>query len=201
MSFFSPTAFGSLHLAFNLKRGSKVPSDFVKSLLNSPKAGRFQRLHFYVAVGGAKSRQTIFFNIIKVIESDSSSITGRPWCENLLPYLEGPAESSDIVHSNSEMIFIIDRFPKVQLCLNETVLFTSVLYQGSSHYLCLPRKRIDTWWFLTPEDILLLLRMQSEAEKFAQSIGSLSEFKFGFHVIPSMKYVPKMFKTVEPLIL
>ena len=59
--------------------------------------------------------------------------------------------------------------------------------QGSWHDLCVPRKRIDTWWHLTLEDIPLLLRMQREAEEFAKGLYPSAEARIGFHVIPSMK--------------
>lgn len=99
-------------MAFDLEKGSSVPSDFVKSLLNSPKAGLFQRLHFYVVSNRRMNQESLTKNLIEAIETDSSKITRRPWCENLLKLIEIP-DHCDIVHSNSEMIFIVDRFPKV----------------------------------------------------------------------------------------
>lgn len=79
-------------------------------------------------------------------------------------------EAYDTIESNTEMIFIVDKFPK-----------------GSSHYLCLPNKKIDTWWHLKKEDIPLLQNMQIEAKLFSQRREPDAEFAFGFHVIPSMK--------------
>ena len=115
MKMFSPTAFGSLYLAFKLEKSHEIGSDFVDSLLNSPGEGRFQRLHFYVHPK-SKFNDSFIEKIFKTIGRDSKSIKGRPWCENLLPFIEFPDEEHpmDIVHSNSEMIFIIDRFPKVR---------------------------------------------------------------------------------------
>lgn len=111
---FSPTAFGSLHLAFKLEKGQPIPPDFVGSLLNSPGAGQFQRLHFYVHP--TRFKDSLIENIVEAVERDQGAIKGRPWCENLLPFIERPDEehSNDIVHANSEMIFVIDRFPKVR---------------------------------------------------------------------------------------
>lgn len=112
---FSPTAFGSLRLAFNLGKSHQISSDFVGTLLSSPCAGRLQRLHFYVHPK-SKFKDAFIEKIVKAIGRESELVKGRPWCENLLPFIEAPVEAhpNDIVHSNSEMIFIIDRFPKVQ---------------------------------------------------------------------------------------
>ena len=120
---FSPTAFGSLYLAFNYEKGQEIPSDFVGSLLNSPSADRFQRLHFYIHPESSRNfNDSLVEKIFKAIEFEEiegnrNSIKGwsRPWCENLLPFIEFPDEEhpKEIIHSNSEMIFIIDRFPKV----------------------------------------------------------------------------------------
>lgn len=114
MKIFSPTAFGSLYLSFNLEKTNEIPSDFVGSLLSSPYAGRFQRLHFYLNPK-SKFNGSLIDNILTAIEKDTKLIKARPWCENLLPFIENPDDyPNDIVHSNAEMIFIIDRFPKVK---------------------------------------------------------------------------------------
>lgn len=110
MKFFSPTAFGSLNLAFKLEKGNKVSLDFVGSLLNSPSTGRFQRLHFHVYK--RRLNYSVLLKLIEAINMETFEIKGRPWCENLLPFLE-EKDHPAIVHSNSEMIFVKDRFPKV----------------------------------------------------------------------------------------
>lgn len=112
MKIFSPTAFGSLHLAFKLEKNCKVTLDFVGSLLNSPSAGRFQRLHFHVFQ--RRANDSIYKKLIEAIETETEKIKGRPWCENLLPFIEDP-NHPEIVQRNSEMIFVKDRFPKVKL--------------------------------------------------------------------------------------
>lgn len=111
MKFFSPTAFGSLHLAFKLEKNSKVSLDFVGSLLNSPSAGRFQRLHFHVYQ--RRVNDSVYKKLTEAVETETEKIKGRPWCENLLPFIEDP-NHPDIVQRNSEMIFVKDRFPKVK---------------------------------------------------------------------------------------
>lgn len=112
MKYFSPTAFGSLHLAFNLEKNSKVSSDFVGSLLNSPSAGRFQRLHFHVF--HRRKNDSVYDKLMAGIELGNEEIKGRrPWCENLLPFIE-QNDHPEIVQSNSDMIFVKDRFPKVR---------------------------------------------------------------------------------------
>lgn len=173
MKLFSPTAFGSLHLAFNLDKSQPIPQNFVGTLTSSPSSDRFIKLHFYIH--GFEDPLILD----KIMNSnhleDQNYEKPRPWCENLLPFIENP-NHPDVIESNCEMVFVKDRFPK-----------------GSSHFLCLPRKRIDTWWHLKFEDIPLLKRMQKEAESFSQRTITTSasdqklEFKFGFHVIPSMK--------------
>lgn len=130
MKFFSPTAFGSLHLAFGLKESSEIPLDFVKSLRSSPSAGRFQRLHFYVSSG--KKNVKVFEKIIEAISVDSLEISGRPWCENLLPFVEVPGHA-EIIRSNSEMVFVKDRFPKVTRRI--FVLLTCVCVR-EAHIIC-----------------------------------------------------------------
>lgn len=115
MKFFSSTAFGSLHLAFKLEKNKKVPLDFVGSLLNSPSAGRFQRLHLYVFQ--RRANDSAYKKLIVAIETDTEKIKGRPWCENLLPFIEDP-NHPEIVQRNSEMVFLKDRFPKVNLFIN-----------------------------------------------------------------------------------
>ena len=88
---------------------------------------------------------------------------------DLLEYfVDNPPESTKIELSTSEMIIIKDKYP-----------------QGSKHFLCLPKKRIDSWWHLKKEDIPLLLNMKNEAEKYVKSLDA--EFIFGFHAIPSMR--------------
>lgn len=109
MKCFSPTAFGSLNLAFKFEWGKKVSSDFVGSLLNSPSAGRFQRLHFHIYK--RRLNTSALNNLIAAIESEE--IRDRPWCENLLPFIE-EKDHPNIFQSNSEMIFVKDRFPKVK---------------------------------------------------------------------------------------
>lgn len=170
MKLFSPTAFGSLHLAFNIEKSQPISSNFVGTLRSSPSSSRFIKLHFYIH----DIEDSLLFNkIIDETDSDRNEQMKRPWCENLLPFIEDP-NHPDVIESNSEMVFVIDRFPK-----------------GSSHFLCLPKKRIDTWWYLKSDDIPLLKRMLNEAEVFSKRISSASglksKFKFGFHVIPSMK--------------
>lgn len=96
-------------MAFKLEKGKKVSSDFVGSLLNSPSAGRFQRLHFHVYQ--RRLNDSVIEKLIEAIETHE--IKGRPWCENLLPFLE-VKDHPDIIQSNSEMIFVKDRFPKVE---------------------------------------------------------------------------------------
>lgn len=112
MRFFSPTAFGSLYLSFNLDKSKTIPSDFVDSLLNSPSSGQFQRLHFYVHQRKINLSGLVIKKLLAAIEKSSDLIKSRPWCENLLPYLEIP-NHPEIVHSNAEMIIVKDRFPKV----------------------------------------------------------------------------------------
>lgn len=112
MFYFSPTFFGSLHLSFNYDKSKIVSSDFVGSLLNSPASGKFQRLHFYIHNRRGLSEE-IIKNLNKAIEMKSELINGRPWCENLLPFIEIPNHPS-IIQSNSEMIFVQDRYPKVK---------------------------------------------------------------------------------------
>ena len=174
MKLFSPTAFGSLHLAFNLDKSQRIPPNFVGTLKSSPSSDRFIKLHFYIH--GFENYSLILNEIMSSSHLDHQNYKiPRPWCENLLPFIENP-NHPDVIESNCEMVFVKDRFPK-----------------GSSHFLCLPRKRIDTWWHLKFEDIPLLKRMQKEAESFSQRTITAStfkqkfEFKFGFHVIPSMK--------------
>lgn len=111
MKFFSPTAFGSLNLAFKIEKGKKVSSDFVGSLLNSPSAGRYQKLHFHVYK--RRLNDSVIEKLIEAIETKEEEIKGRPWCENLLPFIE-VKDHPDIIQSNSEMIFVKDRFPKVK---------------------------------------------------------------------------------------
>ena len=177
---FSPTFFGSLQLAFNSDRSKIVSSDFCESLLNSSSSGRLQKLHFYL-----KFEEISIIKLFEAIERNPCEIKGRPWCENLLPFIEIP-NHPDIIHSNSDMIFVKDRFPKV-MSIRLSIFYIYFFLKGSAHYLCIPRKRIDTWWFLTPEDVPLLKKMQSEVETFSKRIDPSSEFVFGFHVIPSMK--------------
>ena len=125
MKFFSPTAFGSLNLAFKLEKGSKVSLDFVGSLLNSPSTGtgRFQRLHFHVY--NRRLNDSVINKLIEAIEIKTVEIKGRPWCENLLPLLE-EKDHPNIVESNSEMIFVKDRFPKVKKTSSYTFTFTFI---------------------------------------------------------------------------
>lgn len=108
MKWFSSTAFGSLHLAFKL---DKVPSDFVGSLLCSPSAGRFVRLHFHVV--NRKRNGRVYEKLIEAIEMKTERIRLRPWCENLLPFIE-EEDHPDVVKSTSELVFVKDRYPKVK---------------------------------------------------------------------------------------
>jgi hypothetical protein len=114
MKQFSPTAFGSLHLAFNIDKTDKIPSNFVKSMKCSPAQDTFQRLHFYIHRAACKDEKIFMLLMKEIKQSQKSSVPLlRPWCENLLPFVEVP-EHSNVVYSNSEMIFVTDRYPKVQ---------------------------------------------------------------------------------------
>lgn len=112
MFYFSPTFFGSLHFSFDLEKSKIIPSNFVGSLLSSPSDKRFQRLHFYVH-NRRGFQDSVIKKLIEAINQKSEMIKGRPWCENLLPFIEIP-NHSDIIHSNSDMIIVKDRFPKVK---------------------------------------------------------------------------------------
>ena len=113
MKMFSPTAFGSLHLAFNFDKTEMVPLNFVKSMKCSTDENVFQRLHFYIH-DAAQKDHLIFLDLIESIKRSFNSDTlPRPWCENLLPFVEVTTHAN-VIHSTDEMIFVIDRYPKVK---------------------------------------------------------------------------------------
>ena len=99
------------------------------------------------------------------------------WADQLSPYIAHPEKYPEQVYSyDQDVVIIKDKYPK-----------------STHHYLVMPRQVVNGYFAIKKEEIQMLLRMKSSADKLIKDLNAKEEgqggieFKVGFHAIPSMR--------------
>jgi len=107
------------------------------------------------------------------------------WADALLQIVDNPSDPS-VVYCDEDVIAIKDKYPKAK-----------------HHFLVMPRQRHERYQSvrdLTTDDVPLLKHMERVANKLVHDNnkvedeenndnGSRSEYRYGFHAVPSMKHL------------
>ena len=102
------------------------------------------------------------------VRPSSSIVSSSHWSQGLLASMHNP---DLVIHSDDCLVTIKDKYPKAKY-----------------HYLVLPKKKISSLHSLERQDLGLLQKMDKEASRIV-SIHPQSQFKFGYHAIPSMSHL------------
>ncbi|BFZ06136.1 hypothetical protein BsWGS_09174 [Bradybaena similaris] len=91
------------------------------------------------------------------------------WSQGLLAAMNNPWST---VVSDDKLVVIKDKYPKAMY-----------------HFLVMPRRNIPSLKHVTKTDLDLLRHMQKQGEEVAEKANKELQFRFGYHVVPSMSHL------------